>query len=228
MLTPRVGLIFVRVGVVTFLVLVTGARPILASNDFANYNFLVGSGFLCDTNDSTTCPAVARAPSGETIEVSGAGTLSLASKTITAAGAYTQKSSSGELMATGVWTATELLGFESYGIAPGSLMRQGPRFKAFRLLPLGLGMLAGPMPAGGLALMRIRLLPDVGGPKDAILQVNCAKGRVPENRQGDGIRLAIQEGDGLKFDERVSGRAIFMLNKPGLDVASKHPASRSN
>jgi hypothetical protein len=53
----------------------------------ANYNFLIASGFLCDPNDSTACPAVAKADSGETIEISGAGTLDLAGKSVAAAGA---------------------------------------------------------------------------------------------------------------------------------------------
>jgi len=74
-------------------------------------------------------------------------------------------------------------------------------------------MLAGPMPAGGLALIRIRLLPDVGKPKEAILEVNCPKGKVPANEAGEGIRLAMQEAN-LKFDERVSGRSLFLLTKP--------------
>jgi len=219
MLRHRLGLAFVITGVIAILNLVIGASPILADNDSANYNFLVGSGYLCDPNDSITCPAVARAANGDTIELSGAGTLSLASKSIAAGGAYTQKSSTGEIMATGVWTATDLLSFKSYGIAPGALMRESQKLKAARLFPSGLGMLAGPMPAGGLALMRLRLLPDVGQPQEAILQVNCAKGKVPENQQGDGIRLAIREDQ--KFDQKVSGRSVFILRKPGLNFGPK-------
>jgi len=46
----------------------------------ANYNFLIASGFLCDPDDSTACPAVARASNGETIEINGAGTLGLATQ----------------------------------------------------------------------------------------------------------------------------------------------------
>src|SRR5262249_46115956 len=166
---------------------------------------------------------------GDTIELSGAGTLSLAIKSVTTAGAFTHKTSTGEILETGVWTATELLSFKSYGIAPGALMRGTQKFKSSRLLPLGLGMLAGPMPAGGLALIRVRLLPDVVQPQEAILQVNCAKGRVPENQQGDGIRLAIQEG-GPKFDQKVSGRTVFMLRKPGLAFPSRTsvPAAASD
>jgi hypothetical protein len=78
------------------------------------------------------------------------------------------------------------------------------------------------MPAGGLALIRIRLLPDTGSAKEALLQVNCAMGKVPANQQGDGIRLAIQEG-GPKFDQKVSGRTVFLLRRPGLSFTSKAP-----
>ena len=61
MLSPRVDLTFVTTGVTAILILVIGATPVIAGNDAANYNFLIASGFLCDPNDSTTCPAVARA-----------------------------------------------------------------------------------------------------------------------------------------------------------------------
>jgi hypothetical protein len=222
MLRQRVVFTLVITSVTAILILMIASNPILADNDSANYNFLVASGSLCDPNNSTTCPAVARSASGETIELSGAGTLSLANKSVTAAGAFTHKTSSGEIVATGVWTATELLSFKSYGIAPGALMRQTQKSKASRFFPLGLGTLATPMPAGGLALIRIRLLPDVGKPMEAILQVNCAKGKVPDNQQGDGIRLAIQEG-GRKFDEKVSGRTLFLLRKPRLNFGLKAP-----
>ncbi len=84
----------------------------------ANYNFLIASGFLCDPNDSALCPAVARASNGETIEINGAGTLSLAGKSVTAAGAFTEKTPAGAIVTTGVWTATGLVSFESYGIDP--------------------------------------------------------------------------------------------------------------
>jgi hypothetical protein len=223
MLSPRVDLTFVTTGVTAILILVIGATPVIAGNDAANYNFLIASGFLCDPNDSTTCPAVARAVSGDAVELSGAGTLSLANKSVTATGAFTHKSPTGEIVATGVWTATELLSFKSYGIAPGALMRESQHFKPSRYSLSVLGVLAGPMPAGGLALIRIRLLPDVGTPKEAVLQVNCAKGKVPDNQQGDGVRLAIEQ-DGPKFDQKVSGRTVLLLRKPGLNFGLKAPS----
>jgi hypothetical protein len=51
--------------------------------------------------------------------------------------------------------------------------------------------------------------------------VNCAKGKVPENQQGDGVRFAIQGG--LKFDEKVSGRTMFMLRRPEFNFRLEAP-----
>jgi hypothetical protein len=53
---------------------------------------------------------------------------------------------------------------------------------------------AGPLAAGGLAVVRIRLLPDAGSPQDALLRVNWAKGKVPEEEQTDGVKLTIIGG----------------------------------
>ena len=208
-----------------------------------NYNFLIASAFLCDPSDSTTCPAVARAANGETIEISGAGALGAASKSVTAAGAFTVKNPNGYILTTGVWAATGLVSFESYGIAPGVLLRDYPQFRSFRPFGMGgpttsgpmagpmaspmlgmvagpMGLMAGPLAAGGLAVIRIRLLPDAGSPSDAVLQVNCAKGKVPEGRPGDGIRLAVTGGP--EFDEQLGGRTVFLLRRPMPDFASKN------
>ncbi len=196
----------------------------------ANYNFLIASGFLCDSDDSALCPAVARASSGETIEISGAGTVDLANKSVTAAGAFTEKTPAGAIVTTGVWTATGLVSFESYGIAPGALLVDYPKLRT--LGPMGRGMLpgpmaslmAGPLAAGGLAVLRIRLLPDAGSPSDALLRVNCAKGKAPAEEQSDGVRLTITGGP--VFDEAVSGRTVFLLRRPGPNFAWKQAAGQ--
>jgi hypothetical protein len=82
------------------------------------------------------------------------------------------------------------------------------------------GLMAGPMAAGGLAVIRIRLLPDAGSPTDAVLRVNCVKGKAPADEPSDGVRLAITEG-GPVFDEEVSGRAVFLLRTPMPNFAWK-------
>jgi hypothetical protein len=105
-----------------------GARPALAQSAAANYTLLVGAGFLCDSGDSAPCPAVAKSAQGDSYEPSGAGTFATQSKSVTAAGTFTHKSGSGNALETGVWVASELVSFESYGIAPGALMRAGSAF----------------------------------------------------------------------------------------------------
>jgi hypothetical protein len=72
-------------------------------------------------------------------------------------------------------------------------------------------------------VLRIRLLPVLGFARNAILQVNCALGKVPSEHSVEGIRLAF-EGGGIEFDEEISGRALFLLTRPGAGAATKAPA----
>jgi hypothetical protein len=81
-------------------------------------------------------------------------------------------------------------------------------------------MFSGPMAAGGLAVLRIRLMPVSGLAKTATLEVNCALGKVPDEHPTEGIKLTI-EGRGAEFDEEVSGRALFLLTRPGAGAAAK-------
>jgi hypothetical protein len=199
-----------------------GAGAALAQRSAANYAFLVGAGFLCDSGDSTACPAVVKSANGDSYEMSGAGTLSTQSKSVTAAGTFTHKSRDGNVLETGVWIASELVSFDFYGIVPGALMREGRAFGPPRFGPMRMGMFSGPMAAGGRAVLRIRLLPMSGFAKNATLQVNCALGKVPPEHQVEGIRLAFQ-GGGVEFAEEVSGRALFLLTRPGASAAAKAP-----
>ena len=208
--------------VVPSLAMFLGAGPAMAQSMSANYTFLVASGFLCDSGDSATCPAVVKSAQGDSYEMSGAGTLAPRSKSVTAAGIFTHKSTDGVVLETGVWVASELVSFDSYGIAPGALMREGRALGPPQFGPMRLRMFSGSMPAGGLAVFRIRLLPVWGRPKTAMLQVNCALGKVPDEHPTEGIRLAF-EGGGVEFDEEVSGRALFLLTRPGASAASKAP-----
>jgi hypothetical protein len=205
------------------LALFLGAGPARAQNSSADYIFLVASGFLCDLGDSAACPGVVKSAQGDSYEMSGTGTLSTQSKSVTATGTFTHKSRDGNALETGIWIASELVSFDSYGIAPGALMQEGWVFGPPQFGRKRLPMLSGPMPAGGLAVFRIRLLPMRGAPKTALLQVNCALGTVPAEHQRDGIRLAF-EGGGGEFDEELSGRTLFVLTRPGASVAPKAPA----
>jgi hypothetical protein len=81
------------------------------------------------------------------------------------------------------------------------------------------------MPAGGLAVLRIQLIPMWGrGPsRTAVLQVNCALGKVPEERQTEGIRLSLESGGG-EFDEEAGGRVMFVWSRPAASPSPKSPA----
>jgi hypothetical protein len=204
-----------------------GAGPARAQSSSANYTFLVGAGFLCDSADSSACPAVVKSANGDSYEMSGAGTLTAQSKSVTAAGTFTHKSTGGVVLETGVWIASELVSFDSYGIVPGALMREGRTLGPPQFGPMRMPMFSGPMPAGGLAVLHIRLLPVLGFARNATLQVNCALGKVPPEHSAEGIRLAV-EGGGAEFDEEITGRALFLLNRFAASTAAKEPAPEAN
>ena len=208
--------------VVPSLAMFLGAGPAMAQSMSANYTFLVASGFLCDSGDSATCPAVVKSAQGDSYEMSGAGTLAPRSKSVTAAGIFTHKSTDGVVLETGVWVASELVSFDSYGIAPGALMREGRALGPPQFGPMRLRMFSGSMPAGGRAVFRLSLLPMWGPAKTATLEVNCALGKVPDENPTEGIKLAF-EGGGIKFDEQASGRTMFLLTRSGASAASKAP-----
>jgi hypothetical protein len=201
------------------------ALPAMAQSGNGDYIFLVASGFLCDLGDSSACPAAVKSAQDDTYELSGVGTLSTRSKSVTATGTFTHKSPDGGLLEMGIWIASDLVNFDSYGIAPGALLHEGITFGAPLMGPRRMPMLSGPLAAGGLAVFRIRLLPMRGGSKTAPLQVNCALGKVPAERQSEGIRLSF-EGGGGEFDQELSGRTIFLLTRPGADLAAPAPAPR--
>jgi hypothetical protein len=199
-----------------------GAGSASAQSNPSNYTFLVASGFLCDPSDSATCPAVVKSANGDIYEMSGAGTLNTQSKSVTAAGTFAHKSSDGTVVEAGVWIVSELVSFDSYGIAPGALMSGGRAFGQPRLGPKGLPIFSDSMPTGGLAVFRIRLLPRSGASKTALLQANCALGKVPAERQTEGIRLSL-EGNGTEFSEEVSGRVLFLSMRAEASASVKTP-----
>ena len=187
--------------------------------------FLVGSGFLCDTGDSYACPAVVKSAQGDTYEMTGAGTFSTEGKSVTATGTFTHKSADGDTLETGIWIASELESFSSYGFAPGALTRGGQPFGPPPFGHRRMPMLSGPTPAGGLAVLRISLLPLWGASKTALLQVNCALGKVPDEHQVEGIRLTFEAGD-TKFDQEMGGRTMFLLARPGPGTSPLRPVPR--
>jgi hypothetical protein len=221
------GIIIFSWVVMPSLAILLGAGPAMAQTSSATYTFLVGAGFLCDSADSSPCPAVVKSLNDDSYEMSGAGTLTTPNKSVTAARTFTHKSNDGVVLETGVWVASELVSFDLYGIVPGALMREGralgpPQFGHAPLGSGGRGMFSGSTPAGGLAVLRIRILPVLVFARNATLQVNCALGKVPSERAMEGIRLAL-EGGGGEFEEEVSGRSLFLLTRPGAAAAAKAP-----
>ncbi|HUJ32106.1 MAG TPA: hypothetical protein VLY23_12550 [Candidatus Acidoferrum sp.] len=199
------------------------ARVISAQEPSRNYTFLVASGFLCDPDHADACPAIAKTASGDTFELSGAGTFSPHDKSVMAAGTFTRKSPAGVVIETGVWLASALVSFDSYGLAPEALRSANPPWKymhegsVMRTL-----MHLGPTAAGGLAVVRIRLFPLAGAPQNALLQVNCALGDVPRERQVEGIRLTL-ERNGVEFSEEVSGRVMLLVMRTEVGAPAKAP-----
>ena len=185
-----------------------------------NYTFVVASGFLCDPGDSGSCPAVAKSTNGDSYEISGAGTFDPQNKSVKAAGTFNHKSTNGSVLETGVWIANELVSFDSYGIAPSALRQKGIALGPQPIRPKHLPMSSGPMPTGGLAVFRIRLLPMSGAAMTAVLQVNCALGDVPRERSVEGIRLTLEKIP-TEFSEQAGGRVMFLAMRPEVSVPAK-------
>lgn len=200
--------------------LILFACPATAQSNNGNYVFLVASGFLCEPGDTSTCPATAKGNQGDSYEMSGAGTFDAQTKSVKAAGTYTHKSPNGNVLETGVWIASELVSFDSYGVAPNALSRQGAPFGRAPFGPRRLPMFSGPMPTGGLAVFHIRLLPMSGASTTAVLQVNCALGDVPRERSVEGIRLNLEK-NGADFSEEVGGRVMFLALRPEVSTPAK-------
>jgi len=165
-----------------FLLLGTGARA-SAQSATVTYNYLAGAGFLCPDN----CPDVSSAPNGDTISISGQGTLSINPNSVTGGGTFIHKDASGIVLAMGTWTAQQLLSFVSYGTMPGV----PPNFE------------------GGKALLRIHLSPNTGGAGfDGVLRITCLIGSPPPAGGNEGIRLNVQ--DVINFNTEVSGETLFI------------------
>lgn len=204
--------------ITTFLAVV----PAMAQSNNGDYLFLLASGFLCDPGDRATCPATVKSANGDSYEMSGAGILNIESKSVKAAGTFTHKSSHGDLLETGVWTASDLVSFDSYGIAPGALLQHGWAFGPETFGPKRLPRFFGPMPTGGLAVFRIRLLAMSGVSTNAVLQVNSALGDVPREHSVEGIRLSLEK-NGTEFSLEVSGRVTFLRIRPEVSTPAKKP-----
>lgn len=136
------------------LVLGPGVHPALSASGSTTFQYLVGTGFLCGLGTGA-CPDIARADNGDTLEITGSGTLSIHPKSVGGGGTFTQKDSGGNVLASGTWTAQRLISFVPYLVLPNNL-------------------------AGGKALIRVHL--STGS--DAILDIDCAIGAPPGQTEG--------------------------------------------
>src|SRR5258708_39545405 len=150
-----VAVVNVTLVVAPILTLFLGTAPLNAQNPAPEYTFVVASGFVCESGN---CPAAAKSVNGDTYEITGAGTFNAQTKSVSAAGTFTHKIPNGTVIESGVWTSNQLISFDSYGAAPNALRQRGivagvPGFRP-NLSPMSFN----PVPIGGLAVFRIRLL----------------------------------------------------------------------
>src|ERR1039458_8059412 len=96
------------------LLICLAASAMMAQNGGGDYLFLIAAGFLCDSGDSSACPAVVRSADYATYELSGAGTFNSQSKAVTATGTFNRRSPDGSSLETGIWIANDLVSFNSY------------------------------------------------------------------------------------------------------------------
>jgi hypothetical protein len=217
-LNTKTGLVVALVAV-PILSVFLGGEPIIAQNSIAlnsspEYTFLVAAGFVCDSGN---CPAAAKSVNRDTYEITGAGTFNPQSKSVSAAGTFTHKIPNGTVIEAGVWTSNQLISFDTYGAAPNALRQRGIAAGGPGFRPNPLPMSLNPVPVGGLAVFRIRLLPAAGMPMTALLQVNCALADAPRDRSADGIRLKL-ENSPAEFSEELGGSVMFLVMPP------QHPA----
>jgi len=165
------------------------SAPVAASSVIVR-QYLIGTGFLCDLArpEKLACPAVSEAENGDTIEVTGEGTLRPAGDKADGGGTFVHKHH-GKVLGRGTWEAVRLISFASYG--SGSVQGLPEEFE------------------GGLAVMSVRLTSESGLQFDAILAIDCALGSIPEGA-AEGITLSIPDAN-LDFNEKLSGFTLFIM-----------------
>ena len=196
--------IFKRLAVLLSIVVLVGVSLNLAGelsadangSETREYRWLAGAGVVDFPAPGVTvcelgvpCPDIATASNGDTIEISGEGTLSVHPNSVTGSGSFTHNFAGGG-SGSGTWTATQLRSFESYGSPPEE---EG--------LP--------PTWEAGKAVIRIHLVAD-GMEADAILTVGCVLPgvTVPEDAF-EGSMLNIRHGP--NFNHPDLGATLFIL-----------------
>ena len=163
-----------------------GTASVSADSGAATYVYLIAAGPLCDLPVPSPCPAVTMASNGDTIEMSGSGTLSIHPKSVSGGGNFTHNFAGGDSVS-GTWTAKKLLSFNGYGCGGGGL-------------PANF--------CGGLAVIQVELFVGDTHVADGTLQVDCLIGKFPAGA-AEGVRLAVQGGP--NFNKEVSGLTLLIL-----------------
>jgi hypothetical protein len=126
------------------------------------------------------------ADNGDTIALTGHGTLSVFPSSVTGSGTFKHMAPDGTVRAMGTWTALQLMSFRSFGNSPG--------------LPSNFD--------GGKALMLIQLSVNGHPVHTAVLTVICEVGNPPDGLH-EGFRLAVQDTP-FNFNKQVSGLTLFI------------------
>ena len=163
-----------------------------AESGTQSFRYLAGTSFLCGLGPSG-CPDVARADNGDTVAITGSGTLSVDPKSAAGSGTFVHRTSTGTLVGAGTWTATELISFQDLGTSTD------PTFSSTL--------------HAGTALIRVHVMatsgPAAGVQADGILRVTCElPGALVPGNLNEGVRLAV--GDLINFNKEVSGFTVFI------------------
>lgn len=151
------------------------------------FQFLIGTGPLCSIPGVTNpCPDVTRADNGDTVAITGQGTLSFQPSSVAGGGTFVHRAPDGTVKANGTWTAVTLMSFKSFGNSA--------------LLPANF--------VGGKAVILVDLT--VGGTvvHSAVMTVICDVGTPPTGLM-EGVRLAVQDTP-FNFNKQVSGLTLFI------------------
>ena len=171
---------------------ITGNSAVIgtfAAHETGTFDYHVGDAFI--QNLGFPAGNKARADNGDVVTIIGTGTFDVAAKSATGGGTFVHKTSGGTVVGSGTWAATALLDFQSYGNA----------------VPQGL-----PPTFFGGRVMLTALLTSSANPSahlPAILQVECALGKVPAGAV-EGVRLNVQ--DVINFNKTVpeSGANVYI------------------
>lgn len=180
------------IAIATLLLSVLGIGPAGAGHAPASLDFVVGTDFLCGLPLPSPCPAIAEAPSGDTIEIEATGSFSTHGRTAEGEGTFVHKAPDGSVVGGGTFEVTALAGFHSYGSGVAQDL---------------------PGTWGGRAVFNV-VLTAGGMTAPGLLWVDCLLGdKIPAGAV-EGVRLAVTPSPfgGINFNEEVSGLTAFLVD----------------